>query len=281
MTNTKFRKRALLSAVAMLLVALVALGSATFAWYQAKVDVDVAGMKMTTTAAPGLLVATKSDMGGAWNSTYAGWDGTANLASKDTATSLQPASYDQTNNKFYTITAAGPTEKTAAAGQAVVTTTNYISDVVYFKLDEGTATGSEKVYLKSVALNKNTAGGAKQSIINDLYPAVRVVVTKADGTFIGEYAPSAIASEDYYIMNATDSSKGDRNTAGSEKSIAAAGPVSNKECCSVGAAAEANSVVVYVYLDGEGTNVYTNKAKTLADAAAILDSLSLNFSLVD
>ena len=30
MTNTKFRKRALLSSVAMLLVALVALGSATF-----------------------------------------------------------------------------------------------------------------------------------------------------------------------------------------------------------------------------------------------------------
>ena len=33
MTNTKFRKRALLSSVAMLLVALVALGSATFAWF--------------------------------------------------------------------------------------------------------------------------------------------------------------------------------------------------------------------------------------------------------
>ena len=33
MTNTKFRKRALLSSVAMLLVAIVALGSATFAWF--------------------------------------------------------------------------------------------------------------------------------------------------------------------------------------------------------------------------------------------------------
>ena len=33
MTNTKFRKRALISSVAMLLVALVALGSATFAWF--------------------------------------------------------------------------------------------------------------------------------------------------------------------------------------------------------------------------------------------------------
>ena len=33
MKNTKFRKRALLSSVAMLLVALVALGSATFAWF--------------------------------------------------------------------------------------------------------------------------------------------------------------------------------------------------------------------------------------------------------
>lgn len=33
MTNTKFRKRALISSVAMLLVAIVALGSATFAWF--------------------------------------------------------------------------------------------------------------------------------------------------------------------------------------------------------------------------------------------------------
>lgn len=48
MTNTKFRKRMLLSSVAMLLVALVALGSATFAWFTSS----------TTTTADGITVRT-------------------------------------------------------------------------------------------------------------------------------------------------------------------------------------------------------------------------------
>ena len=60
MTNTKFRKRALLSSVAMLLVALVALGSATFAWFVANPEVTSDGLKMTTTASAGLAVASTS-----------------------------------------------------------------------------------------------------------------------------------------------------------------------------------------------------------------------------
>jgi hypothetical protein len=60
MTNTKFRKKALLSSVAMLLVALVALGSATFAWFVANPTVTASGLKMQTNAAAGIYVASES-----------------------------------------------------------------------------------------------------------------------------------------------------------------------------------------------------------------------------
>ncbi len=49
MTNTKFRKRALLSSVAMLLVALVALGSATFAWFNTQNEASAKTITAKTT----------------------------------------------------------------------------------------------------------------------------------------------------------------------------------------------------------------------------------------
>ena len=59
MTNTKFRKRALLSSVAMLPVALVALGSATFAWFTANTTVTANGFKAQASTADGLKISKK------------------------------------------------------------------------------------------------------------------------------------------------------------------------------------------------------------------------------
>ena len=56
MTNTKFRKRALLSSVAMLLVAIVALGSATFAWFSVRPDAQASGLVAATTKASSLQI---------------------------------------------------------------------------------------------------------------------------------------------------------------------------------------------------------------------------------
>lgn len=57
MKNTTFRKKALLSSVAMLLVALVALGSATFAWFSANPTVTATGLSVKSSAADGLKIA--------------------------------------------------------------------------------------------------------------------------------------------------------------------------------------------------------------------------------
>ena len=61
MTNTKFRKKALLSSVAMLLVALVALGSATFAWFANNPTATATGLVMKTVADSGLVVQSESE----------------------------------------------------------------------------------------------------------------------------------------------------------------------------------------------------------------------------
>ena len=60
MTNTKFRKRALLSSVAMLLVALVALGSATFAWFTDNPNAKATGLTLKATASKGLVIRTST-----------------------------------------------------------------------------------------------------------------------------------------------------------------------------------------------------------------------------
>ena len=61
MKNTKFRKRALLSSVAMLLVALVALGSATFAWFTSSTQATANGITVRTIKASELVIS-KSDL---------------------------------------------------------------------------------------------------------------------------------------------------------------------------------------------------------------------------
>ena len=60
MTNTKFRRRALLSSVAMLLVALVALGSATFAWFTENPVVTASGISAKGEVSQGLEIWTTS-----------------------------------------------------------------------------------------------------------------------------------------------------------------------------------------------------------------------------
>lgn len=59
MKNTTFRKKALLSSVAMLLVALVALGSATFAWFTSSTSATASDLGASTTKSSELLVAKK------------------------------------------------------------------------------------------------------------------------------------------------------------------------------------------------------------------------------
>jgi predicted ribosomally synthesized peptide with SipW-like signal peptide len=61
MKNTTFRRRALISSIAMLLVALVALGSATFAWFTSSTTATANGIKVSTIKSSELQIS-KSDL---------------------------------------------------------------------------------------------------------------------------------------------------------------------------------------------------------------------------
>ena len=78
---TKSRKRMLLSSVAMLLVALVALGSATFAWYITNATVTAEHTSWNATSADGLVI--RHGISGDW---------TDKLTDLHTATNMTPAS---------------------------------------------------------------------------------------------------------------------------------------------------------------------------------------------
>ena len=70
MTNTKFRKRMLLSSVAMLLVALVALGSATFAWFSTTNNATASKFEAKTNKSSNILLSETGDSGWVQNLTF-------------------------------------------------------------------------------------------------------------------------------------------------------------------------------------------------------------------
>lgn len=59
-THLLTKKRALISSVAMLLVAIIALGTATFAWFTSRPDANATGLTIKATAANGLVILTES-----------------------------------------------------------------------------------------------------------------------------------------------------------------------------------------------------------------------------
>ncbi|MGN1051044.1 MAG: hypothetical protein ACI4QE_01950 [Acutalibacteraceae bacterium] len=64
MKTLKLRKKALLSSVAMLLVAMLALGTATYAWYSINRTVTADSMSVTASTPGGLMISKTSDTAG-------------------------------------------------------------------------------------------------------------------------------------------------------------------------------------------------------------------------
>ncbi len=181
MTNTKFRRRALVSSIAMLLVALVALGSATFAWFAENPE------------------------------TQNVWGKSAVLnysASTPTTFNLTPASQVQANTgTFYTMTASAPNGYGAKDDAAITTLTpGHIAtspvyvEKVYFSLTPGAAeNASRDVKLTGVTItpadNATMAG------------CIRVSVTNSSDELIGTYAYSGADENDTIPLLTTGQSK--------------------------------------------------------------------------
>lgn len=235
MTNTKFRKRALLSSVAMLLVALVALGSATFAWFTSSTTATATGLGISTTKSSELKVA-KLDL--QWADT---------VKYDDEAASYVPASSSNGSN-WYTAVADKKTEFTAKSG--TYAQASPLTGVVYKEMLNIKNTGGK------------TANGVKVTVAGTFasnFGRLAIVPAEAAQTTQGTFPAFTAANfkSNIYGSAATDSWKpyngtSVESTAWSLKG-AAAGTVIN-----VGnmAANEVKSYVIFIWFEGEDPDCY-------------------------
>jgi hypothetical protein len=304
MTNTKFRKRALLSSVAMLLVALVALGSATFAWFAANPNASASGLSLKTTAATGLVIRTETDLNWSHSAAFnAEAQGTSpeTYATKTSAFNLTPVSQGQNTvaneavtghaGTFYKVDAgtsadyrAGKDATIASTGTSGMANNDAYAEKVYFRLSDGSADGSsKKVKLTGVTINVNA-----NATMGD---AIRVAVADPDGKLIGTFANATGGANgvinDTSLSLATAIEGNDKiasYTAGTfNPALEAESTAISKETGITGlTTAEQTSkyVTVYVWLDGQDSNCYSDKVGTV-NAATIIDSIQVDFTLVD
>ena len=263
MTNTKFRKRALLSSVAMLLVALVALGSATFVWFTANPNAEAHGISMKTTAAAGLVISTDTDTT---------WSHSAALNKGGTTFNANPVSQDQSNPaNFWTVTAAAADAYGAGtdAMTAGVKGTDFYAEKIYCRLSDGSdASGnaSKKVYVKGVSIT--AASGAT------MQNCMRVAIAGPNG-LLGTYALSTAGANGTLTTAA--------KTPGSfDPALAATATNLNVDTGLTALSATGSDltkyITVYVYLDGQDSDCFSDKVGTV-NAAEIISGVSVDLAL--
>ena len=263
MTNTKFRKRALLSSVAMLLVALVALGSATFAWFTANPNATASGISMKTTAAAGLVIRTETDDT---------WSHNAALNKNGTTFNANPVSQVQSAPaNFWTVTAAAADAYGAGdeAMTAAVKGTDFYAENIYCRLSDGSnasANSSKKVYIKGVTIT--AASGAT------MQNCMRVAIANGT-TMLGTWALSTAGQHGTLTTAAKTSG---------EFSPALAATATNLNVDTGLTALSATGsdltkyITVYVYLDGQDDDCYSDKVGTV-NAAEIISGVSVDLAL--
>ena len=294
------RKKMLLSSVAMLLVAMLALGSATFAWFVSNPTATAKGLTVETTTATGLLARSQTELD-FYNAKSAAdsnfnipqWghdtilrakafnaDTQTTLAADTDGYSLQPVSGGQTGSaltKFYAITAAKDDEAGADtdANVAKATTGAIYSEKVYLKLSDSTATQDEDVYLNLVKMKRAAADNS------DIYKAIRVAVYGTDDTIVGTYGLDTagnlyLTGEGAYAANKSSSTyayqTAVQDDSASVWTTLAAGAV---KVGAVGADG-ADAVTVVVYLDGEDTECYS---RNVVNAQDLIKDIDISFTL--
>lgn len=291
-TKKSFKKKALLSSLSMLMVATVAVGSATFAWFTQNPTADAQGLVMRATASNGLKVLTESHKKTAdhENDEYVSHDfldcvfdeeGTPSTSGKKIY--LNPASYaitaDATLPTPYTTLGTTDADGTAKTGETVKAATaartgtyDIYAEKIYCKL-VGTAKDDDtsNINIASLVFNTNSALEISQS--------ARIVLTYYDSNaetpaekVLGVYAPTAAVGEGKSCFTSaglvgstatTGTYTTEAVTAASKTNIGQVGTTGN------------DYVGVYVYLDGEDGTCKSANIK----ASDIISKVQVNLSI--
>ncbi len=260
MTNTKFRKRALLSSVAMLLVALVALGSATFAWFTEDPKADAQGIPAYAQTSKGLLISTDTDTTPSHH---------AQLAKSVTGIYLAPAT---TNNGtvYKTIDAAAASAHTldpaktwqpATMRDHVAGTGVYQETMTLQMTAPPTGTATQVVNLTGVSITLDNASHKMASAL---------VVTLAYGSTVKHFS---VSGDD--VATWTNLTGNGSTTTTSTLTVDAAATGLTIPVGTFSSSTQTIPVEVYVWLNGEDSNVYTDNS----DPSQLLQSVKFDFEL--
>lgn len=258
-TQKSFRKKALLSSLSMLMVATIAVGSATFAWFTSDPTAKANGVNIKSTASEGLLINAAEENVWTHNATIA-------KTSKDQI--LAPASFDlgTFDGAAYTVKAAADDNYVADDAADVTTGGASYAEEIAAKIT-GVATGTTKnVQVTGVTIKDNdSASDAKKTTA-----AVRVLVT---------FTPKG-GNETLLGVWANETSNKYLTAEGKYKDVLSTSPYIFKtgasDSVTVGTDG-ADKFKVYLYLDGESSNCYSQNIP-LSQLGA---DIQLNFAIVN
>ena len=261
----------------MLLVAMLALGTATFAWFTSNPNANAAGIKMRTTASAGLVIKTETDPNWSHNAVLRAVETSAGsnvYETSSTAFNATPVSQDQsTPANFWTVTAANAGAYGAgdAAMTQAVAGTDFYKENIYCRLSDGsdaTANAGKKVYLKGVTIT--AASGAT------MQNCMRVAIAGPSG-LIGTYALSTGGANGTLTTAA--------KTPGSfTPALAATATNLNVDTGLTSLTATGSDltkyITVYVYLDGQDSDCFSDKVGTV-NATEIISGVQVDLTLAD
>ena len=264
MKNT--RKKMLLSSIAMLLVALIALGSATYAWFVSDPTADAKGLSMKTESGKGLLVLSDSHntaKANDWshhtklNATLSGTDVIANTTNVvlHPVTMMNSEATNATPVFIKTVAANGDSyaRDTTKTIEEAVAGTDYYTEDVALKVTGGDATAAAKLV------------GVKWTGTDTLSAAVRVAVTNVSGNTVAIF--SASGSETGYLDSKTSPTANKKYTPTTKNDAATGLNIALGDANSSGT----SKIKVFVYLEGEDTACKSDSVS----AADILNNLEL------
>lgn len=271
-----FRKSSLITSVALLLVAIVALGGATFAWFTSDPTATADGLSLKASAASGLEILSATEKEALGDDAKFASSTTLNYGS-DEDFALSAVSYNFVTDEETSAVSLGSAFATtaksnsnyAAADTATVTAgTGAYTEKIYARLSGATENGAE-VQLTKVEI---TATGTA----TDLKNAVKVAVTYYDST--------AGATKLLGVFSLDGADNKYLTTTGTYKDVLSTTTYNFAEAKD-GLGITAGDIVnsgndyfeVTVYLDGEAGTCFTNNA--MLDT--LISDIDLGFKVVE
>lgn len=255
--NSKAIKRQLLAAIAMVLVAAIALGSSTYAWFVASGTVKAEGMKVQAKSEGGLAIRWAGEASEPW--------GTTASAKMETATSLLPAStadlakwtyakalnankHDADKNTYKDITTKVFSGAESAFGK---------NDYVVMQPFQIRSTATDKLAKGLYVSGVEVTRGANTT--KDLDLSIRVGVRmESENGFVGNYiyVPISGGSTSYtWYAGPTD----DKGTAVTSATVGSENSRLLAENSTVPAGeGEALTVQVFIWYEGEDAKLYSD-----------------------